>query len=161
MEKLKKTWENNRVLIVLGVIVLTCIIVMSCVMVKYFFGGSTSSYGDRLDDIADLPYKDEDKETLKEAIKQQEIVSDVDIKAIGKIIYIRILFNEKANIDSAKQVAATSLENIAKEYQEKYDIQFTIVQESAPEIAGFTIMGAKNINRQNLVWNNNTPEKTE
>ena len=159
MEKIKELWNRNRVLIVLVIIVLTCFCIMGVVMVKYFFGGNTSSYGDRLDDIKDMPFKEEDQQTLINAIKENDIVSDVSINVKGKIIYIRILFNEKASLDTAKAIAAKSVESISADYQSKYDLEYTLVQESNEAVAGFTIMGAKNINRTVLIWNNNTPVK--
>ena len=159
MKRIKDIWNRNRVLIVLVIIVLTCFCIMGVVMVKYFFGGNTSSYGDRLDDIKDMPFKEEDQQTLINTIKENDIVSDVSINVKGKIIYIRILFNEKASLDTAKAVAVKSVESISADYQSKYDLEYTLVQESTEAVAGFTIMGAKNINRTVLIWNNNTPVK--
>ena len=94
MKKIKDLWNRNRVLIVLILIVLVCFCIIGVVMVKYFFGGNTSSYGDRLDDIKDLPFKDDDQLSLINAIKENEIVSDVSVNVKGKIIYIRILFSK-------------------------------------------------------------------
>ena len=159
MKKIKDLWNRNRVLIVLITIVLVCFIIMGVVVVKYFFGINTSNYGDRLDDIADFPFKEEDQTTLINTIKENEIVSDVTVNVKGKIIYIRILFNDKASLDKAKELANKSLEAISSEYQSKYDLEYTIVQESTETVGGFTLMGAKNINRSVLVWNNNTPIK--
>ncbi len=157
MKKIKDMWNRNRVLIVLTIIVIACFCIMGVVVVKYFFGGNTSSYGDRLDDIKDLPFKEEDQTSLINSIKENDSVSDVTINVRGKIIYIRILFNEKATLDTAKGVATKSLESIAADYQSKYDLEYTIVQEANEAVAGFTLMGAKNINRTVLIWNNNTP----
>ena len=161
MKKIKDMWNRNRVLIILVIIVLVCFCIMGVVMVKYFFGVNTSSYGDRLDDIQELPFKEEDQTSLINLIKENDIVSDVTINVKGKIIYIRILFNEKATLDSAKGVANKSLEGINEEYQSKYDLEYTIVQEANENVGGFTLMGAKNINRGVLIWNNNTPIKDE
>ena len=161
MKKIKDLWNRNRVLIVLVLIVIACFCIMGVVMVKYFFGGNTSSYGDRLDDIKDMPYKEEDKLALINTIKENDIVSDVSVNVKGKIIYIRILFNEKATLDTAKGVASKSVEAISADYQSKYDLEYTIVQEANETVAGFTLMGAKNINRTVLIWNNNTPIKDE
>ncbi len=159
MKKIKDMWNRNRVLIVLITIVLVCFCIMGVVIVKYFFGGNVSSYGDRLDDIKDFPFKEEDQLALINKIKENEIVSDVAVNVHGKIIYIRILFNDKASLDAAKAVASKSLEVISSEYQSKYDLEYTIVQESTESVGGFTLMGAKNINRGALIWNNNTPIK--
>ena len=161
MKKIKDIWNRNRVLIVLIIIVLVCFATMSVVIVKYFFGVNVSNYGDRLDDIASLPFKEEDQQNLINSIKENEIVSDVTVNVRGKIIYIRILFNEKATLDSAKAASAKTLETIPADYQSKYDLEYTIVQEKTDAVAGFTLMGAKNINRTALIWNNNTPVKNE
>ena len=105
MKKIKKIWNNNRVLCVLALIVIVCLGIIFGVLTSYFFGGNTSSYGDRLDDIENLPYKDEDKESLISALKENESVSDVTVKTKGKIIYIRIVFNSGTSLDSAKEIA--------------------------------------------------------
>ena len=73
----------------------------------------------------------------------------------GKIIYIRITFTG-VTIDRAKEIAATALEAISEEYLALYDVHFTLVQEGSDTTDGFTIMGAKNINRTSVMWNNNT-----
>ncbi len=163
MKKIKQMWNNNRVLWVLVIIVLVCFCIITGVMVRYFFGVNTSSYGDRLDDIADLPYTSEDQEILINALKENEGVADATVKVKGKIIYIRILFNASVSLDSAKNIANSSIEKIDSKYQSHYDLQYTLVQEQTEEIAGYTIMGAKNINREQLIWNNNTvvPDKSE
>lgn len=159
MKKIKDIWNRNRVLITLALIVLICFGIMGTIVTKYFFGVNVSNYGDRLEDIADLPFKDEDKEKLITALKGNELVEDVTVNVQGKVIKTRILFNSKAALDTAKQAASSVLGSIAKEYQEKYDLQFTIVQEATAEVGGFTLMGAKNINRTQIIWNNNTPIK--
>ncbi len=161
MKKIKDIWNNNRVLIVLIIIVITCFCIMGIVMVKYFFGGNTSSYGDRLDDIANMPFKEEDQNALLSAIKENDSVIDSTVNIRGKIIYIRIQFNEKATLDKAKEIANKSIEAIPSDYLAKYDLEYTLVQESTESVAGFTIMGARNINRTVLIWNNNTPIKDE
>ena len=161
MKKIKDIWNRNRVLIVLIFIVIACFCIMGVVMVHYFFGGNVSSYGDRLEDIKDLPFKEEDQQTLIASIKENDIVKDVSVNVRGKIIYIRIEFNDKATLDKAKEVASKSLEKINEEYVKHYDLEYTIVQESTESSAGFVLMGAKNINRSVLMWNNNTPIEDE
>ena len=161
MKKIKDFWNRNRVLIVLLLIVIICFCIMGVVVVKYFVGINTSVYGDRLEDIENLPFKEEDQTSLINLIRENEIVDDVSVNVRGKIIYIRIVFNDKATLDAAKGVANKSIEGINEEYQAKYDLEYTIIQQANENVAGFTLMGAKNINRGVLIWNNNTPIKDE
>ena len=38
MKKIKDIWDNNRVLLVLGTIVITCFIIIAVVCFNFFFG---------------------------------------------------------------------------------------------------------------------------
>ena len=155
MKKVKELWMNNRVMFVLATIVLVCFLIIGVVVIKYFIGFNTSEYGDRLEDIQNIPLKDEDKLAIENKLKEQEIVKEVNVHTQGKIIYIRIVF-ENSSLEKAKEVAATSLEVINDEYKKHYDLHYTLVQESTDTVAGFTIMGAKNIsNESTIIWNNN------
>ena len=51
MKKLKKLWNENRVLMILGVILLACVIAILCVVLKYFVGSNSSVYGNRFDNM--------------------------------------------------------------------------------------------------------------
>ena len=140
---------------VLATIVIICFIIILIVVLQMFFGVSSSAYGDRLDNIQDMPFTDENSNAISAKIKESEGVSDVNVHSQGKIIYVRITFNG-VTIDKAKEIAATALEAINEEYQALYDVHFTLVQEGTDTSDGFTIMGAKNINRTSVIWNNNT-----
>jgi len=156
MKKIKELWSNNRVLLVLAGIILICCIIMLVVCYKFFFGASTSSYGDRLETIENLPLKEEDKAAIINKLNENETVKNVDVYTNGKIIKIRIEY-ENVSIERAKEIAGTTLEVINEEYQKNYDIQYTIITPQKENDPGFTLMGAKNINRSTIIWNNNTP----
>ena len=70
-------------------------------------------------------------------------------------IYIKINFNEKATLVEAQSIAVKSLEKFTEDEKKFYDFEFTLYQESTEQKEGFRIMGAKNVNGSNLVWNNN------
>ena len=161
MKKIKNLWMNNRVLFVLTTIVLVCFLVMGVVVIKYFVGVSTSEYGDRLEDIENLPLKDEDKQAIENKLKENENVQEVTVHTQGKIIYIRIVFTN-TSLDRAKEIAATTLEVINDEYKSHYDIHYTLVQEATDTAEGYTIMGSRNIrSTSSIIWNNNTPITSE
>ena len=117
MKKIKNWWDSNRVLFVLCVIVIICFLIMGFVVVKYFVGLNTSAYGDRLDDIADLPFTEEAQNNIINKLKESETVTDVTVHSQGKIIYIRITFTN-TSLDRAKEIAATALEVISDEYKQ-------------------------------------------
>ncbi len=140
---------------VLTTIVIICFIIILVVILQMFFGVSSSPYGDRLDNIQDMPFTDENVNAITAKINESQGVTDVNVHTQGKIIYIRITFSN-VTIDRAKEIAASALEVISEDYQALYDVHFTIVQEESESTDGFTLMGSKNINRTSITWNNNT-----
>ena len=90
MKKIKEIWTNNRVLLILATIVIACFIIIAIVGIKFFFKTNTSNYGDRLENIENIPVLEEDISLIKEKIKEQEVVTEVNIHQKGKIIYIRM-----------------------------------------------------------------------
>ena len=73
----------------------------------------------------------------------------------GKIVYIKINFNESASLVEAESVAVKALDNFSDSEKAFYDFEFTLAQAATDKTEGFKIMGAKNVNGSNLVWNNN------
>lgn len=152
MKKIKDIWDNNRVLLVLGTIVITCFIIIAVVCFNFFFGNGKTH------NIDIIPLKEEDKTTIISKLKENETVKDVQLRTQEKTMYIRIVF-ENVTLDRAKEIAGTSLEVINDDYKKDYDIHYTIVSEKKENDAGFTMMGAKNKGRTIIIWNNNTPIK--
>lgn len=161
LNKLKELWGNNKVLIVLGIILIACIIIICVVTISFFFGGSKSTYGDRLDSIKDYPVKDSFKDEFVSGLEKDDLISDVSMDVRGKIIYITIEFNQDTSLIDAENRAAKTLENFDKDLLEHYDINFTLKCEKSDNSEGFTILGAKNTSGAGLVWNNNTQVEKE
>ena len=132
MNKLKELWGKNKVLIVLGIILVICLIAIIVVAVSFFFGGSESVYGDRLEGIENYPVTEEFMDEYVASFAEDETVEDVTIHTQGRVIYVAINF------------AGDTLECAATENSE-----------------GFTIMGARNVAGSGVVWNNNTPVESE
>ena len=86
MKKIKELWNKNRVMFVLTTIVIVCFIIILVVVLQMFFGVSSSPYGDRLDNIQDMPFTDEnsnaDFENITEA--QRGSMTSADLIAEAK-----------------------------------------------------------------------------
>ena len=155
MNKIKKLWVENRVLFVLFIIVMICILLILGVFLNYFFGSSKSSYGNRLDGITEVQITDEMKNNFLNKMGEDESIIDKDLTVKGKVIYIRYTFKEGVTLIEAQSKALASLDLFEDKYKNFYDFNFTIKEESAETNEGFLLMGAKNANGSNLVWNNN------
>ncbi len=161
MNKIKELWGKNKVLIVLGIILIVCLVTIICVGVSFFFGGSETVYGDRLDDIENYPISEEFKSDYIASLLENEEVSDVTIDIKGRIVYVNIVFVGDTNLANAKSKAVTSLEKFSDELLSYYDINLTLTSKATENSEGFTIMGAKNVAGSGVVWNNNTPVESD
>ena len=147
---MKRLYNENRTLFIILAIAIGCILISFILLLKYFyFGNGQSKYGDRLQGIVNID--DNRLNDIKSSIQMEEKVSSVSININGKIIYIKINFNESATLVEAQSVAVKSLEKFSDEEKNCYDFEYTLHLEKDSLI----IMGAKNVNGSNLVWNNN------
>lgn len=151
---MKKFWKENRVLLVLIIILIVCFVAICSVTLSYFVGSRESVYGDRLTDKVAI--KDKEKNSYIEKLKKEELVKDVTFRVAIRTIYVYIEFDEKATLTEAENKATASLENLSEEILSYYDVNFILEQEKNEGNEGFTIMGAKNSKGTGISWNNNT-----
>ncbi len=161
MKKLKELWGNNKVLIVLGIILIICLIAIIIVTFSFFLGGNKGVYGDRLNGIDKHPVTNNIKSEYVTNLESEKSVTKVSLDTKGKIIYIIINFASDTSLEDAKNLAASSLEKLNEDILSFYDIDFTLKCEKSENSEGFTILGAKNVAGSGLVWNNNTPLESE
>lgn len=159
---MKKFFKENKTLFILMVVAIVCIIVSIVLLFKYFyFGNGGSNYGDRLEGIENVRINDDKQQEIAAQIDSNPIVEKSSVIITGKRIDIRIVFDEKATLIDAQGVALKSLDNFSDEEKSYYDFEFTLKQEATEKTEGFLIMGAKNVNGTNLVWNNNNSTSEE
>ncbi len=157
MKKIKEIWQNNKIFILLGIILVACLVAIIVVMLTYFFGGSDSVYGDRLSGQENYEFTSKIEDNYISFFNEKENVIDVSINVNGKILYIHINYNIDTSLEDAKNIASSSLESLDEKMKEFYDVNFVLKSESSDEKEGFTILGAKNIVASYVTWNNNTP----
>ena len=144
---------ENKILLVLAIILLICLVIFIGVSVTYFYGSNSDKYGSRLDASKELPLKNELFDDIKTELEKSESVSKVDTNLKGNIVYVNITFNEGTEAEAAKKVADVVPTLFNDDELAVYDLQFTIKSEGEN---GFTLMGARNSNGSGLiVWNNN------
>lgn len=157
MKKLKKIWNENRILIVLAIILVVCLIIIGVVSLVYFYGSSSTPYGNRLDVTKDTPIKDANLKDIESHLTSNEKVSKAKAILKGRIIYVTIDFTNKTSLDAAKGIAEESLTKLSEEQLEVYDVIFTISHSKSEGFEGYNLMGARNSNGSgNVVWSNNT-----
>lgn len=161
MKKIKELWGKNKVLIVLGMILIACFIAIMIVTFSFFFGGSKTVYGDRLDDIKKYPVSDTFKKEYVSTLENDASISKVNIDVKGRIIYVTINFALDTSLMDAEGKAAASLSSFDESLLSYYDIMFTLKCDATENSEGFIILGAKNVAGSGLNWNNNTPVESD
>lgn len=152
MKKLKKLWANNRILLILGVILVACAIAIIVVVMTYFMGSKNSKYGSRFDNMKTHISETEQNNYVKE-LEARSGVDKVRLIVQGKTIRVGVTFKDDIKLDDAKKIIEESLDKFSEEVKETYDVNFSIKTISG----SFRIMGARNASGNGLSWNNNTP----
>ncbi len=160
MNKLKKLWNENRIMLVLGIIVFLCFLVIAYIMFQYFFGVTTFNYGDRLESIQEVVYDEMAKSSLESSYQDEHLV-DFSVDVRGKIIYVRVKYDATVALSDAQKKSVEAYQTIDEKYRNLYDYNVTISQDATEASTGYCLMGAKNVSSASFVWSNNTPVTTE
>ena len=162
MKKIKQFYKDNRVFTILMGVVIICVLLMCIVMLKYFvFGNGSNPYGDRLKDEKKYYIADKLKKEIVKSLESDENIKKASVKVSVRTVYIQMEFNPGVSLNEAQGKALGVLEQFSEGQMGYYDIEFILTEESTNEIEGFKIMGAKNVNGSNIVWNNNNPITVE
>ncbi|MBE6161711.1 MAG: hypothetical protein E7158_05800 [Firmicutes bacterium] len=159
--KIKKSWNENRVLFMLTIVLIICTVLILGVVVDYFLGTTKDKYGDRLEGIKKVEIKDSKIKEIEKKVSEDEKIEKCKINQIGKVIYMDITFTDGISLVEAEGKVQGTLENFSDQELKFYDINYTLIQPKKEGTEGFTIMGSKNANGSGIVWNNNNPYTPE
>ncbi|NMA51064.1 MAG: hypothetical protein GX951_04365 [Mollicutes bacterium] len=147
---MKKIWKNNRVLLVLIIILIICFVAIIGVALTFFYSKEVSVYGDRLKNIEKNKIAKADIKKYKETVSSSEHVTRVTWKTRGRLVYINITFDKDITLEDAKKLVTDSLTAISEKITNYYDFEFILGSDN------FNIIGGKNITIDYISWNNNT-----
>ena len=160
--KFKELWGKNKVLIILGLILIGCLVAIIIVSISFFFGKGKSIEGDRIKDISKYPITETFKSDFVTSVEGNESVKSatLEVKSNRRTVYV-INFKDDTALNDAEGIAQASLSNISEDLLGYYDFEYILKCEKTENSDGFTTMGAKNVAGSGLVWNNNTPVESE
>lgn len=160
MNKLKKLWKENSILIVLFMILIICLVAIMVVVVTYFVGDSKTKYGDRLEGLDKIVWTDKEEKEINNKLKEDESIKNVSIETYGKNIYVKISFDSKITLVEAQSKALSSLDLFSEDVLGYFDIEFLIEADKTDSSDGFKIIGSHNVSGTGgIMWNNNTKIK--
>lgn len=152
MKKIKDLILRHKGLSVVVFLALILFVLMLVILISLLLGGAKDEYGDRLEGIEKVEISKKTYSKLEDTIKENDIVSDVEYRLQGRIVYIDIMFTSEASVDDAKDVCSNSLEVFDEDEIAFYDFEFVISQEDAEE--GFVLTGTKHPDVETIGWIN-------
>ncbi len=161
MNKIREIWTKNKILVMLLFILFICFTAIVTVCITFFFGGSDSPYGNRLEDKEKYPITENFKQEYETSLQNDEAITQASLRESGRILYIEINFQSDTTLNVAESKATASLEQISPDILEYYDINFILITPASENSEGYTIMGARNSHGSGIVWNNNTKVESE
>lgn len=130
-------------------------VMLVVVTIMLFVGHGSNAYGDRLDGIKDVKISDKKLDTIEENLANKEGVEEVKVRLQGKIVYADIYFAGGTNIDAAKEVASSILEEFDEDELDFYDIEVLISEKKTDEKQEglFNAIGTKHPSKDTITWN--------
>lgn len=153
---MKRILSENKVLLVLAIIIIVSLIVIGVSMVMYFYtGNGKDEYGDRLQGIENVEISNDIDKNVAELYTDIAAFNEVVVNVKGKIIYINIDIKENLSLVDAQSLAIKSLEAFSEEEKSFYDIQIIITAKTTEEESDiYPLMGYKNAKNSQVVWTN-------
>ncbi len=153
---MKRILSENKVLLVLAIIIIVSLIVIGVSMVMYFYtGNGKDEYGDRLQGIENVEISNDIDKKVAELYTDIAAFNEVVVNVKGKIIYINIDIKENLSLVDAQSLAIKSLEAFSEEEKSFYDIQIIITAKTTEEESDiYPLMGYKNAKNSQVVWTN-------
>ena len=88
MNKIKKIWNENKVLFFLGIILIICLIVIGVIALKSFYSSCDDAYCNRK--VADL--RSELPKQIEDKLKENENIVKTSVLVKNAIIYVSATF---------------------------------------------------------------------
>lgn len=155
MKRIKKFYREHRVFTILLAIIIVCLGIITTVLFQCFYVGNADKYGDRLEGIENHKISESKISDYEVNVTNDEKVKSTKVDIVGKIIYIKIVYNPGCSLEEAESIAAQSLEKFSDDEKSFYFFNFTLKQSKSESSDGFLISGAKHQNNATISWNNN------
>ena len=114
------------------------------------FTSGESEYGQRLNGLVKIE-SSLTKEIITEFEEKKE-VEELKIRTQGKIIYITIYYKKGTKADTAKSIAAKTLEKYSDEVISYYDFAYFLKENVEEDAEGFVLAGTKHPNTTAISW---------
>ena len=146
-----KVIKEHKIMVIVIVLFILLVIVASSVYTLLVPSNGKPIYGDRLDGKDAVAVSQETYEQVKQKLKEDTIVSNVEIDERGRLINVIVTVTADTILDAAKALAPRVLESFTDAQKGYFDFQVLIRKEDESK-TDFPIIGYRHHDRQDFTW---------
>lgn len=140
--------KSSKVKCIIIFVIILIILILSFMIYLNLFNNTSSN---RFKDIENYKLTKEEKNSVKEKIKELENIEEVDIYTNSKIIRIFIKLTDDIDFDQIKTVSNSLLEEFSNENLSYYDVE-VFVESKNEESDIYPKIGYKHKTSEEFVW---------
>lgn len=142
--------KNNKIMTIAFICCIIFVALVYFIKLNFFPNESKALYGDRLDGIEEVEITSKEQNKIESSLKDKDEVKDVSCSTQGRILNTIITIKDDVELDSAKALAQTIIENLDEDQISYYDIQVFINKNN--DDTRFPIIGYKHQDKDEFNW---------
>ena len=147
---MKNFIKNNKVTVVAFIICVIFVVLVFAIKLTFFPNEGTAIYGDRLDGIEKVEITDKQQKDIIKSLEDKDEVKSADTDIKGRTLNVLITVNDDVELDPAKALTSSVIDNLKKEQTSFYDIQVFISKDN--DDTRFPIIGYKHQDKDEFSW---------
>lgn len=147
---MKNFIKNNKVTVVAFIICVIFVVLVFAVKLTFFPNEGTAIYGDRLDGIEKVEITDKQQKDIIKSLEDKDEVKSADTDIKGRTLNVLITVNDDVELDPAKALTSSVIDNLKKDQTSFYDIQVFISKDN--DDTRFPIIGYKHQDKDEFSW---------
>ena len=147
---MKNFIKNNKVTVVAFIICVIFVILVFAVKLTFFPNEGTAIYGDRLDGIEEVEKTDNEQDDIIKSLEDRDEVKSASTDIKGRTLNVLITVNDDVELDPAKALTSSVIDNLEEDQTSYYDIQVFISKDN--DDTRFPIIGYKHQDKDEFSW---------
>ncbi|HIR59178.1 MAG TPA: hypothetical protein IAB38_03925 [Candidatus Onthousia excrementipullorum] len=147
---MKNFIKNNKVTVVAFIICVIFVVLVFAIKLTFFPNEGTAIYGDRLDGIEKVEITDKQQKDIIKSLEDKDEVKSADTDIKGRTLNVLITVNDDVELDPAKALTSSVIDNLKKDQTSFYDIQVFISKDN--DDTRFPIIGYKHQDKDEFSW---------
>ncbi len=147
---MKNFIKNNKVTVVAFIICVIFVVLVFAIKLTFFPNEGTAIYGDRLDGIEKVEITDKQQKGIIKSLEDKDEVKSADTDIKGRTLNVLITVNDDVELDPAKALTSSVIDNLKKDQTSFYDIQVFISKDN--DDTRFPIIGYKHQDKDEFSW---------